>query len=174
MNEVIKCLKERRSIKKYKSTPINPADLDTILECGTYAPSGRNRQASVMVAVTDKETVKLLSKLNAEIMGMPDIDPFYNAPCVVIVFADSDVHTYIEDGSLVIGNLLNATHSLGLGGCWIHRAREMFETEIGKELMKKWGLSENYKGIGNCIIGYAESDTLPIATERKSNYIIKA
>ncbi len=169
-NQVLECLKNRRSIKKYKDTPVEKEKLELILEAGTFAPSGKNRQSAVMVCVTDKDQVALLSKMNAEVLGM-DSDPFYGAPCVVVVFADSEMFTYIEDGSLVIGNMLNAAHSLGVDSCWIHRARQMFETEKGKELMKKWGLGENYKGIGNCVLGYADCE-YPKASARKDDYII--
>ncbi|MDD5924034.1 MAG: nitroreductase [Clostridia bacterium] len=169
-NQVLECLKSRRSIKKYKDTPVEREKLELILEAGTFAPSGKNKQAAVMVCVTDKEQVALLSKINAEVLGV-NSDPFYGAPCVVVVFADSEMFTYIEDGSLVMGNMLHAAHSLGVDSCWIHRARQMFETEEGKELMKKWGLGENYKGIGNCILGYADCE-YPKASPRKDGYII--
>ena len=170
MNDVIKVLKERRSIKKYKPDSVPEDILDLILEAGTFAPTGMNRQSPVMVAITDKSVRDKLSKLNASIMGI-DSDPFYGAPVVIVVLADSDVRTYKEDGSLVLGNLLNAAYSVGLGSCWIHRAKEEFETEEGKEMLKKWGLSENYIGIGHCILGYAaeEREVRP----RKEGYILK-
>ncbi len=171
MNEVLQCLKTRRSVKKYKPTPIPDDKLNAILEAGTYAPSGKNNQSALIVCVTDPEAVKELSKLNASILGV-NIDPFYGAPCVAVVFADSTFFTHIEDGSLVMGNMLNAAHSLGVDSCWIHRAKEMFETEQGKALMKKWGVPENYRGIGNCILGYADCD-YPVAPKRKDGYIIK-
>lgn len=170
MNDVIKALKERRSIKKYKPDAVPEELLDLILEAGTFAPTGMNRQSPVMVAITDKSVRDKLSKLNASIMGI-DSDPFYGAPVVIVVLADSDVRTYKEDASLVLGNLLNAAYSVGLGSCWIHRAKEEFETEEGKEMLKKWGLSENYIGIGHCILGYAaeEREVRP----RKDGYILK-
>ncbi|MBE6608928.1 MAG: diguanylate cyclase [Ruminococcaceae bacterium] len=168
---VIKSLKERRSVRSYKSEQITDEMLDIILEVGTFAPTGRNLQSPLMVAVRDKETIKKLSEMNAAVMGS-DRDPFYGAPCVVVVFADPSVYTYIEDGSLVMGNLLNAAYACGLGGCWIHRAKEVFETQAGKKLMREWGVDEKYVGIGNCILGYADGD-LPIARPRKDGYIIK-
>lgn len=170
MNEVINALKSRRSIKKYKPDPIPAELLETILEAGTYAPTGMNRQSPVMVVIQDKEKINQLSKINASIMGM-DIDPFYGAPVVIVVLADKTMPTYREDASLVIGNLLNAAYSVGLGSCWIHRAKEELETETGKAMLKSWGLSENYVGVGHCILGYAdeERETKP----RKDNYIIK-
>jgi len=108
------------------------------------------------VAVTDPHLVKKLSLMNAAVMGS-DSDPFYGAPCVVIVFGDSNVYTYVEDGSLAMGNMMNAAHSIGLGSCWIHRAREMFESEEGRALMAEWGIPESYKGVGNCILGYTDN-----------------
>ena len=170
-NEVLKALKERRSIKKYKSTQITDEELNAVLEAGTYAPTGMNRQSPVMVAVQDPETVKKLSELNAAVMGV-NIDPFYGAPTVIVVLADTSSSTYIEDGSLVMGNLLNAAHSIGLGSCWIHRAREVFEAEEGKALLKEWGLEGSYAGIGHCILGYPDGEPKP-RTPRKDGYIIK-
>ena len=170
MNEVIKNLTERRSVKSYNTQTVPKEILEQIIETGKYAPSGRNLQASVMVCVTDKDTVKKLSKLNAAVMGA-DIDPFYNASTVIIVFADSTIPTYIYDGSLVMGNLMNAAYSLGVSSCWIHRAKEVFMTDEGKELMKKWGLTNDYEGIGNIALGYRNGE-LPTAAKRKENYII--
>ena len=164
-------LKERRSIRSYKEEQIPLDVLKKILEAGTYAPTAMNRQTPVIVAIQNKETIKKLSKMNAKIMNS-DGDPFYGAPTLLIVFADSAFSTYVEDGSLVMGNLLNAAASLGIGSCWIHRAKETFLTDEGKELMKKWGLGENYVGIGNCILGYAAAQ--PEAKPRKDGYIIMA
>lgn len=168
---VIKSLKERRSIRAFKSEQVTDELLDAVLEAGMYAPTGRNFQSPLMVAVRDKETVKQLSEMNAAIMGS-DSDPFYGAPCVIVVFADPSIHTYLEDGSLVMGNLLNAAYACGLGSCWIHRAREVFETQAGKKLMREWGVDEKYVGIGNCILGYTKGE-MPVARPRKDAYVIK-
>ena len=170
-NEIINALKERRSIKAYLDTQISDEELDTVLEAGMYAPTGRNRQSPLMVAVRDKETVKRLSRLNAEILGGSG-DPFYGAPCVVVVFADTSINTHMEDASLVMGNLLNAAHAVGLGGCWIHRAREMFESDEGRALMREWGVDERYIGVGNCVLGYRSGD-MPVVRPRKDGYVIK-
>ncbi len=170
-NSVIDSLQSRRSIKKYIDKQISDEELDTILESGKYAPTGRNRQSPVMVAIRDRDTVKKLSKMNAEILGS-ESDPFYSAPCVVVVFADMSVSTGFEDACLVMGNLMNAAHAIGVGSCWIHRAREMFSSEEGKALMREWGLSENYVGVGNCVLGYREGD-MPAVRPRKENYVIK-
>lgn len=166
-----KILLERRSIRKYKDTPIPVGILDKVLEAGTFAPTGMNRQTPIIVAVTNKEIRDLLERENAKIMGDESKKPFYGAPVVLTVFYTNEVYTSFEDACLVMGNLLNAAYAEGLGSCWIHRAKEMFETPIGKELMKKWGIPENYIGVGNCILGYA--DETPEARPRKENYIIK-
>ncbi len=170
MNETIKTLTSRRSVRSFKDTPVPDDVMEEILEAGKYAPSGRGLQSAVMVVVKDKALIKKLSEINAEIMGAVN-DPFYEAPALIIVFADSTVNTYVEDGSLVIGNILNAAYSLGIDSCWIHRARETFQTEFGKELMKKWGLDEKYVGIGNCILGYIKGPRQQAAA-RKENFVI--
>ncbi|MDE6593007.1 MAG: nitroreductase [Oscillospiraceae bacterium] len=170
MNETIKTLTTRRIVRSYSNKPVEKELLDEILEAGMYAPSGKGLQSPLMVVVTDPERVYDLSMMNAAVLGT-DTDPFYGAGTVIIVFADSTVRTYIEDGSLVMGNLMNAAHSLGVDSCWIHRAREVFETPEGKALMKKWGIDEKYKGIGNCILGYADKP-VPEAKPRKGDYVI--
>ena len=171
MNEVIKAIKERRSVKSYKPDAVPAELLDAVLEAGTYAPTGRNMQAPIIVAVTDKATRDKLSKLNAEVMGM-DGDPFYGAPAVLVVLADRSRSTYLYDGSLVMENLMLAAHSLGLGSCWIHRAKEVFDSAEGKALLASLGIEGDYEGIGNCIIGY--TDTPPVERKpRKENYIYK-
>ena len=164
------CLLERKSTKSYTAQQVSDELLDQVLEAGLYAPTGRNNQNVICVAVRDKKTRDRLSLLNAEILGT-NADPFYGAPCVIVVFADSEGTTWVEDGSLVLGNMMNAAQALGLGSCWIHRARQMFETPDGKALMKEWGLPDTMKGIGNCILGYA--DQAPVAKPRKEGRIIK-
>ena len=158
MNEVIKNMEERRSVRGYKPDMIRKEDLDTIIEAGTYAATGMGMQSPIIVAVTDKATRDQLSAMNAKIMGT-DTDPFYGAPVVLIVLADKARPTYLYDGSLVMGNLMNAAHSLGIGSCWIHRAKEEFESEEG-----------DYEGIGHCVLGYAAAE-LPAAKPRKENYV---
>lgn len=171
MKETLVDLKERRSCRKYSEKQVEKEKLDLILEAGTYAPTGRNAQSPVIVAVRDPERVKALSKLNASVMGA-DTDPFYGAPTVLVVLADSTVNTYRDDGALVMGNLLNAAQAVGVDSCYIYRAREMFKTEEGKEFLKKWGLDEKYEGIGNCILGYGEEGGKRPVSERKKGYII--
>ena len=172
MNEVLKALKERRSCRKFQPRQVSPEDLDAILEAGTYAPTGMNRQAPVIVAIQDPETLAQVSRLNAAVMGA-DTDPFYGAPTVLVVLADPQIRTWLHDGALVMGNLMNAAHAVGVGSCYIFRAKEVFETEEGKALLRKWGVPETYIGVGNCILGYAaEGGTRPVSP-RKENYIIR-
>lgn len=172
MNETLKTLKTRRSIRKYKNQLVPKNFLDQILEAGTYAACGMGKQASTMVVVQDPEMVKKLSKMNAEVMGT-DSDPFYGAQTVIIVFSDTNRPTHVEDGSLVMGNLMNAAHALGIDSCWIHRAREVFASEEGKKLKEQWGVDKDYIGIGHCILGYRDCE-YPDAAPRKENYIIYA
>ena len=160
MNETIKTLLSRRSVRKYQSRQVEDALLDQVLHTGLYAASGMNTQKTVMVAVRDKETRDLLSRLNAAVMGSNG-DPFYGAPCVIVVLADPERYTWVEDGSLVMGNLMEAAHAVGLGSCWIHRAREVFDSEEGKALLRSWGLPETLRGVGNCILGYPDESPAP-------------
>ena len=153
-------LKNRRSIRKYKPQQVSDEVLDQILEVGLYTPSGMNTQNTVMVAVRDKETRDPLSRMNAAVMGS-SADPFYGAPCVIVVLAYPERYTWLEDGALVMGTLMNAAYEAGLGSCWIHRAQQMFDSAEGKELLRKWGLPENLKGVGNCILGYADEEPAP-------------
>ena len=169
MNEVIKAIKERRSVKSYKQDSIPTELLDAILEAGTYAPTGRNAQAPIIIAVTDKNVRDRLSKLNAEVMGF-DGDPFYGAPAVLVVLADKSRSTYLYDGSLVMENLMLAAHSLGLGSCWIHRAKEVFELKEGKEILASLGIEGEYEGIGNCVVGYVDGD-YPAVIPRKDGRV---
>ena len=163
-------LKNRRSIRKYQDRQVTDADLDAILEAGIYAPSGMNTQNTTLVAVRDKETRDQLSRMNAAVMGTTN-DPFYGAPCVIVVLVDPERYTAVEDGALVLGNLMNAAYEAGLGSCWIHRAQQMFDSAEGKELLKKWGLPEHLRGVGNCILGYPDEDPEP--KPRREGRIVK-
>lgn len=171
MNAALENLITRRSIRKYKPEQITEAELDAVLEAGTYAPTAMGWQSPLMVAVTNQEDVAALSRMNAAVMGR-DGDPFYGAPAVIVVLADGDKPSGVQDATLVMANLLNAAHAVGLGSCWINRAKEVFETEEGQALLKKWGVEGNWVGVGNCILGYA--DEQPEAKPRKEGYIIKA
>lgn len=172
MEETIKDLKERRSIRKYQDRQIEEDDLQKILEAGMHAPTGMGMQSPLMVVVQDRETIVKLSRMNAKIFGNENMDPFYGAPTVIVVLADKNRPTYIEDGSLVMGNLMNAAHALGLGSCWIHRAKQEFESEEGKEILRQWGIDGDYAGIGHCIIGYPDGE-IPEAKPRKEKYIYR-
>ena len=172
MNDTISNIISRRSIKKYKEEMIPEEIINQIVEAGTYAPSGMNKQSSIIVAITSKEIRDRIAKLNAQVMNNEDIDPFYGAPVLLVVLADKTVPTYVYDGSLVMGNLLLAAHSLGIGACWIHRAKEVFETKEGKEILKSLGVEGDYEGIGNCILGYSDVETLK-PLPRKDNYVYK-
>ena len=170
MNEVLKLLEQRRSIRAYQKEQITDAQLEAILQAGIWAPSAKNQQSAVIVAVQDPDTVAELSRLNAQVMGA-QTDPFYGAPCVVVVLYDPSRFTGKEDASLVMGNLMEAAHAVGLGSCWIHRAYQVFESPEGKELLRKWGLPETLTGVGNCILGYAAQN--PEAKPRLDGRIIK-
>lgn len=159
----------RRSVRKYKPDMVPQEKLDKILEAGTYAATGMGRQSPIILAVTDKAMRYRLSKMNAAIMGV-DSDPFYGAPVVLVVLADKNVPTYIYDGSLVMGNLMNAAHAEGIASCWIHRAKEEFNSPEGKQILQDLGITGDYEGIGHCILGYADGDE-PAAKPRKENYV---
>ena len=171
MNEILNGLLSRRSVRSYTDEQVPDNLLDQVLTAGLYAASGMNTQGCVAVAVRDKETRDLLSKLNAAVMGS-DSDPFYGAPCVIVVLGDPTVYGgWIYDGSLVMGNMMNAAYAVGLGSCWIHRAQQVFDSPEGKELLKKWGLPEHLRGVGNCILGFAKE--VPPARPRKEGRIVK-
>lgn len=172
MKETLLDLKTRRSCRKYKPEQIKEEKLLAVLEAGTYAPTGMGAQSPLIVAVQDKETRDYLSKLNANVMGT-NIDPFYGAPTVLIVLADRSRPTHVDDGNLVIGNLLNAAHAIGVDSCYIYRAREVFDSSEGKELLDKWGIHGDYEGIGNVILGYGLPEGIKEAAPRKSDYIVR-
>lgn len=167
MNEILKALEERRSIRKYKSDMLPKETIQTIVEAGLYAPSANGEQKSIIVAVTDPALRNELSEMNRKIAGWKEgVDPFYGAPVVLIVLADKTGYAPECDGSLVMENLMLAAHSLGVGSCWIHRAKEEFESERGKEILKELGITGDYVGVGHCILGYPASEPGK-AAERK-------
>lgn len=171
MNEVIKAMKERRSIRKFKAEMPPKADLEQIVEAGLYAANGRGRQAVITIAVTDKELRDKLSAVNNEIMGGPEgNDPFYGAPAILIVLANKEVPTAPYDGSLVMGNLMLAAHSLGLGSIWIHRAKEEFEMPEYQKLLKDLGIEGEWEGIGHCAVGYIDGEN-PAAAHRNDGRV---
>lgn len=171
MNEVLKAIKERRSIRKFKSDMPAKEDLEKIIEAGLYAASGRGKQSAIIIAVTDKETRDKISEANCKIGGWSgDFDPFYGAPAILIVLGDKDMPTGIYDGSLVMGNMMLAAHSLGLGSIWIHRAKEEFETDEYKELLNSLCVEGEWEGIGHCAVGFADGD-IPTPAERKDGRV---
>ncbi|MBQ9848763.1 MAG: nitroreductase family protein [Clostridia bacterium] len=170
MNETVNNLIKRRSIKKYSDRPVSKEDIKTIIEAGLYAPTGRNRRCTLFLVVTDKEIRDKISKLNATVLGS-DADPFYNAPAVIVVFADRSVNTHVEDGSCAMSNLMNAAFSMGIDSCWVHRAKEVFDSEEGRELARSLGVPDSHVGIGNCILGYRDCD-YPVPAERTQKVII--
>ncbi|MBD5607266.1 MAG: nitroreductase family protein [Desulfovibrio sp.] len=169
MNKVIENIETRRSCRKYKPELPPRETLEEIARAGTFAASGKGRQSATIVVITDRATRDQLSSMNAKILKTNG-DPFYGAPCLMLVLAESSIPTYIADGSLVMGNLMLAAHSLGLGSCWINRAKEEFESPEGKELLKKWGLPETLAGIGHCVLGWPADET-PRVAPRKPDYI---
>lgn len=169
MSDVLETIKSRRSIRKYKSDMIPQDKLEKIIEAGTYAATGMGKQSPIIIAVTDKELRDKLSAMNAKIMGV-NTDPFYGAPVVLIVLADKERPTHVYDGSLVMGNLMLEAEAQGIGSCWIHRAKEEFESEEGKELLRSLGIEGDYEGIGHCVLGYADGPA-PKAAPRKENYV---
>ena len=172
MSVVLDEMKTRRSIRKFKPDMV-PADvLDQIIEAGTFAANGRGLQSPIIIAVTNKKMRDKIMEMNRMIGGWGEgFDPFYGAPVILIVLADASCPTAVYDGSLTMGNLMLAAHDLGIGSCWIHRAKEEFASPEGKALLKEWGLSENYVGIGHCILGYAANEA-PAPKPRKNDYVI--
>lgn len=160
MNETLKTLLGRRSIRRYLPEPVRKEDLDAIVEAGIYAPSGKNFQSTKLVVVQDKAVIDQLEALNRQVLGNPEATPFYGANTVIVVLSDENNPNWLQDGSLVMGNLMNAAAAVGVGSCWINRALETFELPEGRELLTKWGLDANWKGVGNCILGYTEDPVL--------------
>ena len=169
--DLLTLMETRRSVRSFKPDMIPSDVIDQIIKAGTYAATGMNRQSPIIIAVTNKEMRDRLSRMNAKIMGS-DKDPFYGAPVVLIVLAKKEAPTHVYDGSLVMGNLMLAAASLGLGSCWINRAKEEFETEEGKALLRQWGIEGDWVGVGHCILGYPAADPKP-AAPRKPDYIVK-
>lgn len=171
-NSVLEALKTRRSIRRFKPEIPEQELIDKIIEAGVWAPTGKGLQSPLIVEVTNKEVRDYLSKLNAKVLGTPDADPFYGAPVVLVVLADRSVNTHVYDGSLVMGNMMIEAHALGLGSCWIHRAREVFDSAEGKALLKEWGVEGDYEGVGHCVIGYKAHEA-PAPKARKEGYVIR-
>lgn len=172
MNKALDNLLERRSIRSYKPGQISDDELKSVLKAGLAAPSAMNRQPTVLLVVQDKATIQLLSKLNALVMGKEGIDPFYGAPTVIVVLSDRNIPTHVEDGSLVLGNLMNAANALGLGSCWVNRAREVFEMPEARGILRENGIGDEYIGVGHCILGYPDGEK-PEAKPVRENRVFK-
>lgn len=170
-NEVLNAIKARRSVRAYKSDAIPAELLDAVLEAGTYAPTGGGHQSPVIIAVTSDKYRKEIAKLNADVMGSTN-DPYYGAPVIVLVLADGTASTFVEDGSCVLENMMLAAASLGLGSVWVHREREIFDSETGKALLREWGLPETLRGVGSIALGYPAA-ALSKAAKRKDDYIVR-
>ena len=171
MNETLNVLKTRRSCRAFKPDMVKEEDLKAIIEAGTYAATGMGKQSPIIIAVTDKALRDEIAEENRKIGGWNEgFDPFYGAPVILIVLADKNVPTYVYDGSLVMGNLMNAAESLGVANIWIHRAKEEFESEFGKNILKKLGIEGDFEGIGHCALGYAAKEA-NAAAPRKDNYV---
>ena len=171
--EVMNALLERRSCKAYKPDPVPGELLEEILNAAKYAPSGMGKQSPIILCVTNKELRDRIARLNGAVMGQgPDFDPFYGAPVVLVVLGSKTVGTYLYDGSLAMGNLMHAAWGQGLGSCWVHRAKEVFESEEGKTILAELGIEGDYEGIGNCILGYRD-EAVPYRERlpRKENYV---
>lgn len=171
MNETLNVLETRRSVRAFDPSRM-PTDqlISEVVKAGEYAPTGRGMQSPRIVVITNKAVRDRLSQLNAEVMGVTS-DPFYGAPVILLVLADRNRPTYLYDGSLVMGNLMNAAHAVGLGSCWIHRAREVFASEEGKQLLTQWGIAGDYEGIGHVALGYALNEPAQ-AKPRKDDYTV--
>ena len=170
-NEVLNTIKKRRSIRAYKPDAVDEEALNAVLEAGTFAPTGGGKQSPTIIAITTTKYRQEIQKLNADIMGT-DSDPYYGAPVIVLVLADGNVSTFVEDGSCVLENMMLAADSLGLGTVWVHREREIFDSARGKALLKEWGLPESLKGVGSIALGYPQNPDIE-AAERKENYIVR-
>ncbi len=178
MNEVIQTMIDRRSCRAFDpERQISEEQLQDLLTAGLWAASGRGRQNTILIAVQDAEDRAVLSKLNAKYMGKEDFDPYYGARTYILVLAveDPEYHTGVEDGSLVMGNLMLAAQSMGLASIWIHREKEIFEDEEGKALLKKWGIEGTYRGVGGCAVGYPLKELPTEGPKRKDGrvYIIR-
>ena len=167
--DIFEIIKTRASTKSYTDKMPSAEDIDTVIGAGLRAASGRNMQAPIIVAVTNREIRDKMSRANAFIFGM-NADPFYGAPVVLVVLARKAAHTYVYDGSLTLGNMMLAAHSLGLGSCWIHRAREVFDMPEWQEWLRSIGIEEEVEGVGNLILGYPSSD-IPAPKEIKESRV---
>lgn len=172
MNETIRTILERRSVRQFDQRKVEREKLEEIVNAGLYAPSGSNRQDRIIIVIEDEEEKAKLRKINAGVMGKTgDFDPFYGAPAVILVADRKESSTAILDGTAAIENMLLAATSLGLGTCWVHRAKEELESEWGKELLSSLGIKDEYVGVGHVALGYYDCEKKPHAAPRKENTV---
>lgn len=169
MGNTLDIMESRSSCRKYKADKVPKEIIEKIVRAGTFAATGMGKQSPVIVVIDNKEIRDRLSGMNAQFLGI-DSDPFYGAPQVIVVLADKSIRTYLYDGSLVMGNMMNAAEDLGISACWIHRAKEVFDTKEGKQILKDAGIEGDYEGIGNLVIGYDDGGKREKAP-RKKNYV---
>ena len=169
---ILECMETRRSVRAYLPNAVPEEKLERILRAGLYAASGMGRQSAMILCVTDKALRDRLMRMTAAIMGTPEKDPFYGAPCVLVVLADRSIPTAVYDGSLVLGNMMLAAHAEGLGSCWIHRAREEFDSDEGKAILHDLGVEGDYEGVGHLIVGYADGAE-PEAKPRREGRVLR-
>ncbi len=170
--EALEVLKNRRSIRKFKTEQITNEELDAVLEAGTYAPTGAGTQGVQIVAVQTTEYVAAVDALNAKVLNKPDVHPYYGAPTILLIFETEQCLTHELDGAAVCTNMVNAAYAVGLGSCWINRCKQMFELPEGKELLRKWGLSESLVGVASIALGYADCEN-PQPKPRKADYVVR-
>lgn len=169
MKDILETIVSRRSVKSYLDKPVDDELVDKVIKAGMYAPSGKNKQSAIIIAISNKEILAQMANTIADIRGVSG-NPLYNAPVALVVLADKSVFTHVYDGSVVIENMLLEAHSLGLGACWIHHAKEVFETNFGKDLLAKVGIVGDYEGVGTCILGY--QNAIPVGEiSRKDNFV---
>lgn len=170
-NETLNTILTRRSCRKFKPDMITEEELQAVIEAGKFAPNGKGLQAGMIIAVTNKQIRDMISVVNCKIGGWADgFDPFYGAPVICIILADKTVPTHVYDGSLVAGNMMNAAASIGLGSIWIHRAKQEFDSDFGKSILKELGIEGEWEGIGHVALGY-EDGPCAEAKERKENFV---
>ena len=170
--EALEVLKNRRAIRAYKPEQITDAELDAVLEAGTFAPTGGGRQGVQIVAVQNPEAVAAVDALNAKVLNNLDAHPYYGAPTILLVFETEDCMTRELDGAAVCTNMLNAAYAAGLGSCWIHRCKQMFALPEGKALLRQWGLPETLEGVASMALGYAACPQ-PEPKPRREGYVLK-
>lgn len=172
-NETLQTLKNRRSCRAFKPEAIPEDVLNAVLDAGTWAPNAWDKQSASIIAIRDEASRAVLTHLSQELAaeaGEDTPDPLYGAPVVVLITAEKDSESGLEDGSLVAGNIMNAAQSVGLGSCWVNTARKILEMPIGKAMLMKWGVTEPVTGVAFVVLGWpTEKPEEPRA--RKENYI---